>query len=367
MSKRIVHFAETTKGGVSTFLQLYVEAADEYSDWRLTFILPDDSPDLLDLIERRDMDVHLFKRSTKFRLLNVFKLLIIFFWLYIKQGRGSFNVHLHSTFSGAMRPFIFFLPKINIVYCSHGWAYDMDSSFWRVRVTKLFERFMALFCDSIHCISNHDYESARANRIPLSKLRLIRNFMGGSVSLDCNEVRKVGLQEGKLNLLFVGRFDHQKGLPSLLRQFSRLERHDINLHLVGGVVAEGGDDAEVVKYVESDSRVFLHGWKSRNEVLDIMRNSHCVIVPSLWEGFGYVALEAFSCGALVLGRKVGGLQEVVRDCNGILFESDEELFFLLSRLDFEELYMFRSKVAEIGFPQKYSSKLAISNLDAVYV
>src|SRR6185436_8573895 len=43
------------------------------------------------------------------------------------------------------------------------------------------------------------------------------------------------------------------------------------------------------------------------------RDATVCVVPSLWEGFGYVAAEAMACGAAVVASRVGGLAEVVED------------------------------------------------------
>jgi glycosyltransferase involved in cell wall biosynthesis len=66
----------------------------------------------------------------------------------------------------------------------------------------------------------------------------------------------------------------------------------------------------------------------RDDVADILSASDVVVVPSLYEGFGLVAVEAMAAGRPVIGTRVGGLPEVIDDgSTGILVEpaSPEQL------------------------------------------
>ena len=60
-------------------------------------------------------------------------------------------------------------------------------------------------------------------------------------------------------------------------------------------------------------RVSFLGYKSHNEVLDEMRKMDVLVIPSLSESFGLVAIEAMSVGLPVVARSVGGLASVVDD------------------------------------------------------
>ncbi|MGH7693214.1 MAG: glycosyltransferase, partial [Candidatus Dormibacteria bacterium] len=55
----------------------------------------------------------------------------------------------------------------------------------------------------------------------------------------------------------------------------------------------------------------------------LMGGAVAVCVPSLYEGFGLPALEAMACGAPVLARGVGGVQEVAEGA-ALLVEGDDE-------------------------------------------
>ena len=70
----------------------------------------------------------------------------------------------------------------------------------------------------------------------------------------------------------------------------------------------------IKKYAEEHKlcgRVFFLGF--RNDIGSIMKSSDMVIIPSKWEGFGLIAVEAMACGIPIICSDVPGLSEVVSD------------------------------------------------------
>lgn len=72
-----------------------------------------------------------------------------------------------------------------------------------------------------------------------------------------------------------------------------------------------------------DARVRILDPVSRAQLPEIYRGSTICVVPSLWEGFGYVAAEAMACGVPLVATRAGGLAEIVEDHqSGVLVEPD---------------------------------------------
>jgi glycosyltransferase EpsF len=113
-------------------------------------------------------------------------------------------------------------------------------------------------------------------------------------------------------LLHVGRFLEQKNHPGVLAVFQRaLERvPSARLLLVGDGMLRPAIENQIAQGGLMD-RVRLLG--SRNDVPALMSCSDVLLLPSRYEGFGLVAIEASSAYLPVVGSRIPGLTEAVRD------------------------------------------------------
>ncbi len=117
-------------------------------------------------------------------------------------------------------------------------------------------------------------------------------------------------------LLFVGRLASNKGLLPLLEAFAPLARDDpaATLLLVG---ADGGMRAAVEarrRALGLHNRVRILGHLADDALLaDAYRGARLVVLPSDYEAFGLVLLEALAQGTPVVASRVGGIPEFVED------------------------------------------------------
>lgn len=129
--------------------------------------------------------------------------------------------------------------------------------------------------------------------------------------------RRLGLN-GERILLFVGRPDPLKGLEILIGAASLLEHpHGVRVLVVGGE-GDQSDPAYVpVRALASTlnvaSQVSYSGAVSQDLLPYYYNAADVCVVPSYYESFGLVALEAMACGTPVVASRVGGLQSTVRD------------------------------------------------------
>jgi glycosyltransferase involved in cell wall biosynthesis len=116
---------------------------------------------------------------------------------------------------------------------------------------------------------------------------------------------------------YIGRLSSEKGVHTLLRAWRNVD--DFPLKVAGS----GDSQGNLVKFaVENDLPVEFLGFRSREEVLDIVRHAKFIVIPSEWyEGFPMVALEAYACGTPIVASRIGSLAEIVKEGHtGLAFE-----------------------------------------------
>ena len=116
-------------------------------------------------------------------------------------------------------------------------------------------------------------------------------------------------------LLFVGRLVSVKGVDVALRALSELDPA-YTLTICGDGDERGALEVLAGRLGITD-RVTFRGWVTHDELSDIARQSSIQLVPSRYESFGIVALEAIAAGCPVVASNTGGLSEAVGQC-GVL-------------------------------------------------
>ncbi len=123
-------------------------------------------------------------------------------------------------------------------------------------------------------------------------------------------------------LLFVGRLASNKGLKTLVEAFSRItgDHPDLFLVLVG---EDGGDAAALQEDLRGrglESRARWVGFVPEESLLaSAYAEATALVLPSEYEAFGLVLLEALAQGTPVVASRVGGIPGIVEDGrNGLL-------------------------------------------------
>ena len=132
--------------------------------------------------------------------------------------------------------------------------------------------------------------------------------------------RRLGLRDGDRILLFVGRVEPLKGVDILLGAAAQIETDsDCFVLVVGGDSAAQGQESEVAHLQDLASelgiaeRVNFLGAVDHEKLPLYYSAADVCVMPSFYESFGLVALEAMACGTPVVASRVGGLAGTVRD------------------------------------------------------
>jgi len=128
-------------------------------------------------------------------------------------------------------------------------------------------------------------------------------------------------------VLFVGRLDPLKGLDTLLRAMCKLTElvpevsKGLCLAVIGGDADENGavlqEELECLDKLKTevgfDDLVIFLGSRAQDTLAYYYSAAEACVVPSHYESFGLVALEAMACCTPVIASRVGGLQHTVED------------------------------------------------------
>ncbi|BAU63158.1 glycosyl transferase group 1 [Stanieria sp. NIES-3757] len=157
-------------------------------------------------------------------------------------------------------------------------------------------------------------------------------------SISSGEGRaKLGIDPQSKVILYVGRFDHRKGIETLVRAVGRhevREHQNLKLIIVGGSTPGQSDGREreriegIVKELGIEEITLFAGRVEHTELCDYYAAADVCVVPSHYEPFGLVAIEAMASGTPVIASDVGGLKFTVLDeVTGLLAPPQDEAAF----------------------------------------
>ncbi len=177
----------------------------------------------------------------------------------------------------------------------------------------------------IIALSKHEKAVLIERGIRAEAISIIPNGITLSEFLEnrSDQARKI---EPSRTILYVGRIDFaQKGVDLLLMAFGMMCREgstNATLRLVGiGPQKNMKKLATLAKGLDVSEKVTFLGYLPRKEYLKELKNANLLVLPSRFEPFGIVLLEAMACGVPVVASKVGGVPELIIDGrNGLLFE-----------------------------------------------
>lgn len=166
---------------------------------------------------------------------------------------------------------------------------------------------------------------------------------------EADAVRARAGQPGPLRVVFVGSLIARKGLHVLLAALAALPAETWSLEVIGDVKRDPGYAARIRRQIARlglQASVSLRGAADDQDVAEAFRRSHVLAVPSAYEGFGIVYLEAMTFGLPVLASTAGGASEVVTEGESGYLIPPGDVTALTKRL--EALSRDRSLLARLG-------------------
>ena len=164
----------------------------------------------------------------------------------------------------------------------------------------------------------------------------------------------------------IARLSEQKGLTYLLDAMSLLTVKDIRLFIVGDGELRNELENKVKELDLQDSVTFL-GY--RKDIVECINSFDFCVLPSVFEGFGLVAIEAFMNSKTLVATDIPGLNEVVTNKNGILVPAKDPaaLASAIDKLAMDAtLRQELASQAKKDYENKFSYPLFLENYRELY-
>jgi len=287
----------------------------------------------------------------KFRVGHSFyRIPFLFFQFLMREDFDIIHAHDFLHFTSLIAAFVSRLRQKPLVITEHGYyASGSFMKFLTFLYKKVFVSFIANSAKKVIVASHFMKEEvSKKFGIPKNKIEVI--YPG----IDVDQF-KLGRSQGYI--LFIGRIVKEKGLHLLINAISNEK-----LVVVGPV--EEREYFEKVRKASKGKNVVFKG-KVKKEVLkSILSKSDFVVIPSLYEPFGIVAVEALASGKPVLASATGGLKEIINKKVGMFFEPGNSQD-LRNKIDEMGKKKFNTKKL-LTYAKKFDLKKFANKMEKIY-
>jgi glycogen(starch) synthase len=168
----------------------------------------------------------------------------------------------------------------------------------------------------ITCSSHMRWEVTRLFDLPPDKVDVVPNGIDlTSWRVDpaaAAAARARYAPEGGPLLAYTGRLEYEKGVHTLLKAMPRLRRRHPGLRLVvAGAGTHEGELRGLARTLRLGRSVTFTGFLGSDDLAALAAAADVAVVPSIYEPFGIVALEASAAGTPLVVADTGGLRELV--------------------------------------------------------
>lgn len=230
---------------------------------------------------------------------------------------SSFDLY-HCTdpilFVKGMRRMVITIHDVHALF-DQPWASPYEKSFYRTHLPAMIADARIVFCDS-HCTLNDILHNCPAAEKKARVVPLAASPAFYPQTIDRSFLKKYGITDPQQPfLLAVGVFPPRKNTLRLLRAYANLPpviQKEMHVLLIGhtGIKAEMDAIADVINQCHIHKRVTVLSTVGIEDLAKFYNTAHCLVFPSLYEGFGLPVIEAMACGCPVIASNQSSLPEV---------------------------------------------------------
>ncbi|MGX9367331.1 glycosyltransferase [Desulfoplanes sp. PS50] len=215
-------------------------------------------------------------------------------------------VHAHLTWPFYFVALATLFLNVKLIYTEHSTVNKRR----KIDIIKYFERYVYRRYLRFICISNGVQESLGTwvgSRLA-TRMIVVPN---GARMYELKH-RSPLQNSSKIKFVSVGSLTKKKGFSTAIRAISEL-RESVESYKVIGEGPERGHLELLIAELGLEKKIHLVGWSDAIE--SYFHEADIQLIPSIWEGFGLVAVEGMSTGLPVVASNVDGLREVLNPDN----------------------------------------------------
>ena len=227
----------------------------------------------------------------------------------IEEGWEPDIIHAHVFSSGVAAVILGRIYRIPVIITEH-WA-GFRSSISKIAI--IASRF-AMNRASIILPVSRDLKEAIESFGIVNRFEIVPNVVNTKMFYPITKMK----DENPKRILLVAQLYDIKGIPYLLQALAQLKerRQDYFLDVIGDG-PKHGEYENLAKNLGIGHQVRFHRLKPKEAIAEFMRNCDFFVLPSLYETFGVVYIEAMACGKPVIATDVGGAKEFITKDVGV--------------------------------------------------
>jgi len=316
--RRVVAVARWPVGGIRTYLRALFEAP-ALEGYAFTLVAPDeeDLKSYLNLTTRRLEWTPCGSSSSAIARAVLAE---------IRRKKPQF-VHSHGFISGSVTAAACELTRARHLLTVHDVLLDGQFAGLTGQARKLGLGFGLASSNHVHCVTADSRDNLLSTYPWFRSLRRKSTVIPHGVDTDLivraprREVpQELGCAPGTMIFGFLGRFMAQKGFRYLVEAVGMLKSRGVSPERMRVLaVGSGGflrEDRERVTSMGLDG--FFTFWPYHPEIASILKGIDCLVMPSLWEASGLLAMEAMVAGTPVIGTDCIGLRETLSDTPSVI-------------------------------------------------
>ena len=352
-NKKVLHIVEAFGSGIFSFLVDLINRTNEDFEIIVAYGERKETPE--NFKQYFNDKVKFIKVENFTRNINPIK--DIKALIEIKEEKPDI-VHLHSSKAGILGRLAISGKKVRMFYNPHGFSFlKQDDSKLKRTIYWLIEKTVAIFnkkCTIVGCSKGEYIEAKKLNK---NSICINNGIDIEKLKKETEELKEKDIDYDNLKICTVGRIEYQKN-PELFNEIAK-KLPEFQFMWIG--------DGELKEKLNS-TNITITGWKSREEVLQLLNEQDIFILTSLWEGLPISLLEAMYMKKIcIVSNCIGNKDVIENEKNGYIAEQASKFINKISELKDNEKEKNRMNNAKKDIVAHYNNTIMVKQYKKYYL